>query len=279
MPATPDAPPRSRTRRVLVVATILLVAMLMSAVAVRAGFWQLGRHEARSAAIALFQANSSADPVPLAEAVPAGEVVGDAEWTRVTVEGEFEQGSTTLLRNRPVDRQRAWHLLAWFDTDDGRALLVDGGWVPVPDSGEPDPAWSDLPEGPVTVEVVLRAAEPDDGRRDDGATRITPAQMPEPAADPIDGYGMMQEMCVPDGCVWGLGQRVELPTLSLGPHLAYTWQWFAFALIAPIGGVMLARREWRLSGDDVPEVAAPKAPRAPRPRRSGPSDEEIEDAL
>ena len=58
-----------------------------------------------------FDANASADPIPLAQAVPVGDAVGDAEWTTVTVEGEFEQGSTTLLRNRPVARERAWHLL------------------------------------------------------------------------------------------------------------------------------------------------------------------------
>ena len=260
------------------VVAILVAATLMSAVAVRAGFWQLGRHEARAAAIELFDANASADPIPLGQAVPVGDAVGDAEWTTVTVEGEFEQGSTTLLRNRPVERERAWHLLAWFHTDDGRSLLVDGGWVPVPDGGEPDPAWLTLPEGHVTLELILRQAEPDDGRRDDGATRITPVQMPEPAGEPINGYGMMQSMCLDDGCVWALGQPVPVPTLSLGPHLAYTWQWFAFTFIAPVAGVLVARREWAFD-PDAPAASAPKAPRSPKPRRSGPSDEDIEDAL
>ncbi|WP_062522098.1 SURF1 family protein [Demequina silvatica] len=273
----------SLASRILRVVGIVAVGLAVSAVAVKAGFWQLDRHHTRAAAIALYEANAEADPVPLAEAVPPGSAVGDAEWTRVTVEGEFEQGSTALLRNRPVDRERTWHLLAWFDTADGRSLLVDAGWVPIPDSGEPDGVVPDLAAGDVTLEVVLRAAEEDDGRRDDGATRITPLQMPAPAAEPIDGYGMVQQVCTADGCVDALGSQVPLPTLSLGPHLAYTWQWFAFALIAPVAGVLLARREWAAmsaSGDDaVVPARASSPPKAPRRRRAEPSDEEIEDAL
>ncbi|WP_062291993.1 SURF1 family protein [Demequina phytophila] len=273
----------SLASRILRVVGIVAVGLAVSAVAVKAGFWQLGRHEARAAAIELYEANAEADAVPLAEAVPAGNPVGDAEWTRVTVDGEFEQGSTTLLRNRPVDRERSWHVLAWFDTTDGRSLLVDAGWVPIPDSGEPDGVVPGLPAGDVTLEVVLRAAEEDDGRRDDGATRITPVQMPAPAAEPIDGYGMVQQVCTATRCEDALGAQVPLPTLSLGPHLAYTWQWFAFALIAPVAGVLLARREWAAmtaTGDDAgagPRASSP--PKAARRRRAEPSDEEIEDAL
>ncbi|WP_062388935.1 SURF1 family protein [Demequina iriomotensis] len=272
----------SAASRVLRVVAIVLVALVMSAVAVRAGFWQHGRHVVRADAIALYEANAEASPVPLAAAVPEGEPVGDAEWSRATVEGRFEQGSTTLLRNRPVDRERTWHILAWFDTDDGRSLMVDAGWVPIPDSGDPADVVPELPSGDVTLTVVLRAAEPDDGKRDDGASRITPAQMPEPSAAPIDGYGMVREICDASGCVEALGSPVPLPHLSLGSHLAYTWQWFGFAVIAPIGGVLLARRDWQLTGeagDDAPApTRASSPPKAPRRRRQ-PSDEEIEDAL
>ncbi|WP_062518128.1 SURF1 family protein [Demequina gelatinilytica] len=274
----------SRSTRIARVVAIVLVALVMSAVAVRAGFWQHGRHVQRATAIERYEANTSAEPVPLADAVAPGEAVGDAEWTLVEVEGEFEAGSTTLLRNRPVDRERTWHVLAWFDTDDGRSLMVDAGWVPIPDSGDPADAVPALPEGPVTITAVLRAAEPDDGRRDEGATRITPLQMPDPGAEAIDGYGMVRSICDGESCVAALGSPVPLPSLSLGPHLAYTWQWFGFALIAPIGGALLARRDWQLTGeagDDAPEPArASSPPKAPRRRRErGPSDEEIEDAL
>ena len=38
-------------------------------------------------------------------------------------------------------------------------------------------------------------------------------------------------------------QRLPPPEPSEGPHLAYAFQWFLFAALAPVGYVLLARRE------------------------------------
>jgi len=265
----------SLASRILRVVGVLLLAAAVSAVAVRAGFWQYGRHETRAEAIELYEANAEAEPVTLATALPPGEAVDDDEWTTVTVTGTYDAASLTLLRNRPVDRERVYQQLAWFDTDDGRSLLLSIGYIPVPPEDE-EPATADLPAGEATVTAVLRRSEDDDGRRDAGATRVTPAQMPEPAYDPVDGYAMVRESCAADGCVDAYGEPVPLPTLSLGPHLAYAWQWFAFAAIVPVAGIMLARRDW--SGVTA-APATPKRPRRPRPAHREPTDEEIEDAL
>lgn len=262
----------SRAARIVrVIGAVLLIAAI-SAVAVRAGFWQWGRHEARAEAIALYEANAQAEPVPLAAAVPPGAAVGDAEWTTVSVSGTFDSDSLTLLRNRPIDRERVYQVLVWFDTEDGRSLLLNAGYVPVP-GPEEDLALADLPTGEVEITAVLRVAEPDDGRRDDGATRVTPLQMPPPSLEPIDGYAMVREACFDGTCVDSFGGQVPLPTLSLGPHLAYAWQWFALALFAPAAGIVVARRGSRGDTDDAPRTASRAS------RRSGPTDEEIEDAL
>lgn len=266
----------SRAARIARVVGVLLLAAAVAAVGVRAGFWQLGRHEARADAIAAYEANADLPAASLAEAVgPDDAVAGDEEWRRVRVTGVIDADSLTLLRNRPVDRERAYQLLVWLDTADGESFLLNAGWIPIPAPTE-DLAAPDWPDGEVTITAVLRRAEPDDGRRDEGATRITPVQMPVPSGQPLNGYGVVQEPCGDDGCV-GYGAPVPLPRLSLGPHLAYAWQWFAFALIVPVAGVMLARREWQLTGG-APVERARRVPRPSRRRRS-PSDEEIEDAL
>lgn len=36
--------------------------------------------------------------------------------------------------------------------------------------------------------------------------------------------------------------RLELPVLDEGPHRSYAVQWFSFAAIAAVGGVVLYRR-------------------------------------
>ncbi|WP_062377556.1 SURF1 family protein [Demequina pelophila] len=260
--------PHSPARRALTAAIIVAVGLAVSVVGVRAGAWQYGKHVARSEAIAASDANASLPPASLEEAVGTDLAVdATEEWRAVEVTGRIVGDSLTLLRNRPVDRERVYQLLVWMETDSGRALLLNAGHIPVPGPLEDlaVPAW---PAGDVTVTAVLRQSEPDDGRRDDGATRIAAAQMPAPPAEPIDGYAVVTQACSADGCVDAFGSPVPLPTLSLGPHLAYAWQWWAFALIAPVGGVLLARREWVLSAE---RTSNDESEPAPAPPAAGPA--------
>lgn len=287
----------------------MAIALSVAAVAVMLGFWQYGRHVERADAVADFEAAAHLGPVEVGEVAPRGATTlpSGTQWRTVTATGTVDPDSLTVLRTRPVESTPAWQYLAWLDTDDGRSFLVDLGWIRQPGPTE-DPAVPDLDATqPVTVTAVLREWEPDDGKgAGDSITRITPAQLPEPAGDPVPGYGMLREICDDDGCAeTPVGAPVPLPELSVGPHLSYAWQWWLFAAMAPAGGVLLLRRD-RLVADErtaderiaggrpladgagapLPPPTAVSAPREParasaasRRRRKGPSDEEIEDAL
>ncbi len=267
----------------------MAVALAVSAVAVMLGFWQHGRHVDRADARAAFDAAAQAPVGPLAEVVPPSavdELPPGAEWRTVTATGTFDPESLTVLRSRPVDGTPAWQYLAWLDTDDGRSLEVSLGWIPRP-GPEEDPAVPELdPAETVTVTGVLRSWEPDDGKEPTASsvTRITPAQLPEPTHDPVPGYLMAREVCGSHGCSpAAVGEPVPLPELTLGPHLSYAWQWWLFAAMAPVGGVLLLRRDARLHAEGAgpaPERSTPPPARASAPRRRRElSDEEIEDAL
>ena len=82
-----------------------------------------------------FEAGQAAPAAPLNDVVPdaATSFPDDARWRTATVSGAFDPASLTWLRNRPVDGTPATHALAWFVTDDGRALLVDAGWIEAAD--------------------------------------------------------------------------------------------------------------------------------------------------
>ncbi|MFW2514094.1 SURF1 family protein [Demequina sp. SO4-13] len=310
----------ARRPSVLRIALTMAIALAVSAVAVLLGMWQYGRHVERADAVADFEASAHLDPVPVGEVVPAdatmlaesaaspdGAALPDgAQWRMVTATGTFDAESLTVLRTRPVNSIPAWQYLAWLDTDDGQSFLVDLGWIRQPQSTE-DPAVPALDaDERVTVTAVLREWEPDDGKgAGDSITRITPEQLPEPAGDPIPGYGMLREICGDEGCAeTPVGEPVPLPNLSVGPHLSYAWQWWLFAAMAPVGGVLLLRRDRQVAGahpavgeaapgppahhdtgpDDTghDETGQPEPARASagrRRRRKAPSDEEIEDAL
>jgi cytochrome oxidase assembly protein ShyY1 len=261
-----------RLKRILTVLGIVALSLVVSAVAISLGQWQWHRHQNRSAEIAAFEAGQSAAPAPLAEILPDAAVAlpDEARWRTATVSGRFDVESLTWLRNRPVDGDPASHALAWFVTDAGEALLVDAGWVEAQSSSKPG-----LPADAMMLTVTLRPTEPDDGKRGEGATRITPEQMPPAPAPALPGYGVMAEACQdPCGALPALAVT-PLPTLGLGAHLAYTVQWYMLALAAPIVAIIWSRRELR--GENAAQASV--ATTRPKRRAGVPTDEEIEDAL
>ncbi len=266
--------PSALLGRVLRGAALILAALAISALAVIAGRWQFSRHETRSHTLHAYEAAEGAPPAPLALLDPPGtDALPEAsQWRLASTSGQFEQDSLTVLRNRAVDGVRVSEYLAWFITDDGQALLLMTGYVPL-EAGTAAPA---LPPGRLDLVVQLRVQEPDDGKRGDGATRVVAAQMPDAPGPTLAGFGVLRGDC-DAACEATFGAQVPDPKLSLGPHLAYTFQWYALAVIAPVGAVLLLVR--RRTDDDEP--GAPREePRAGRKRRPrGPSDEEIEDAL
>ena len=272
-------------RRVLGAVALVLAALAISALAVIAGRWQWGRHETRSHALAAFTAAADAAPLPLAslDPGPGATLPAGSEWRLATASGSFVPGSLTVLRNRALDGGRVSEYLAWLALDDGSALLVLTGWQPL-DGGAPP----DLPTGPLDVTVRLRNQEPDDGKRGDGATRIVAAQVPGAAGQGVPGaslagYGVLRGDC-DAACVTSYGQPVPDPELTLGPHLAYTVQWYGLAALAPAGAVLMLARGGSDSDGSRRGATSPrpKQPSRSGPRRGlgrGPTDEEIEDAL
>ncbi|ACQ80576.1 conserved hypothetical protein [Beutenbergia cavernae DSM 12333] len=291
------APDRTASRTL----GMALLVVCVSVACVALGYWQWTRHQDRAAAVAVVERNYDADPVALADVVPPGSLERDGEqldaadaWTPVSVRGEFVPGSDVLLRNRPVDGVAAMHGLALFRTDDAapRLLLVDRGWVP---AGEED---SDralealaLPDGPVELVVRLRPAEPDADRPapEGYVYTATPALVADVtgilAGSDSDGateaafdttliqgtYGALaSQEPAPEHA---LGRLAAADT-DLGSHLSYAFQWWVFALGAPVAALVLARRNRTLAAEDADGRSAV----APDPRRRRTLEEE-EDAL
>lgn len=262
-----------------IVATVFVTLAIM-AVAVIAGQWQFSRYEARAEAQGQYESAAAAPTVALDQVTSPGGQSWEfgVTWRTVTVTGEYAPETLTMLRNRPVDGTAAEHLLAWFVTDEGHAVAVNAGWVAATPAADDAPA--SLPTGPVQVRLVLRDWEEDDGRRDAGATRITPAQLDPAPTEAYPGYGMVRHDCEPgpDCGVPVATHEVPVPRLGIGPHLSYAWQWWVFAALAPVGAVILLRRDAQVHDSDE---APPDAHRPAAPTRPGRqlSDEEIEDAL
>lgn len=261
---------------------LIVGTAVVTAVCTVLGFWQWGRYELKVEQVAQIDQNFDAAPIPLEDYLAGGLTVSENDqWSRVTAEGTFVPGSSVALRNRPVGGTAALHALAILETEtDGGtvAVVVDRGWV-----GSDDPL-PPLPTGEVTVTMRLRPEEgPVDREAPEGqAYTVNVGQVAASAGVTLDdvpalrGYGQDTSPAEPL-------RGYPDPERTLGSHLSYAFQWWFFALAAPVGVAILARREAtedallsRLDPDDRP---APARARTERPARRRGQAEEEEDAL
>lgn len=237
----------------------LVLAALFAVAAYHLGFWQYHRHEAKVERNALLDEHYRADPVPVAGVIAGAGVAPDAEWTRVTVRGSYVEGPL-FVRGRPNDGTVGLEVLwALRPTDGGTDVLVDRGWVAASDRGASVlPEVPPAPTGEVTVVGWARHGEASPGRapapgqianlsvRDASAALGTPL---------LPGYVLLQSEVLPDGSTPARPQALAPPDRSLGPHLAYAYQWW----MATVTGFVLVgfgvRREERLAH---PEKYPPK---------------------
>jgi len=261
---------------------IAVLAVLVAAVCVLLGTWQLSRHEYRAEQIALVAANAEQAPVPITDLLssPSEPLPADDEWRSVAVTGSYV-GTPVALPQRGIEDAAADHALALLAVDlpDGGTwlLAVDRGWYPTDAFIDPGDRL-ELPEGEVSLVVRLRPAEPASDRVaiTGQVFRIAPAQVADAAAPGADLAGSL--------VTGAYGSLVsETPTTANPPtplpipapnyrsNLSYAFQWWTFALMALVGLGVMARRERAALDHDA---GAP----APTPRLRRRSDAEAEDA-
>ncbi len=175
----------------------------------------------------------------------------DYRWVRV--EGRFDAQHEVLLRFRVHAGDAGFDVLTPLLLSDGRALLVNRGWVPyafdTPPITEAAPplgtvtasGWLRSPQrAPTTGLVSLAPRDPAEGALTTpfyaDPQRLAP-QMPYPL---IDATLELHEQSPPQPGAWPL--VAEMPVLDGGPHLGYAIQWFSFATIVLVGYVFLLRR-------------------------------------
>lgn len=242
----------------------LLLALVAAAVCIRLGVWQRDRlHQRRGANTALEDARRL-PPLDVRGAAPQS-LVG----RRVVAHGRYDHAHEMLIRHRTYQEHPGVYvitplLLAGSDT----AILVNRGFLPSPD-GLTVPALDSLIE-PDSQRVSGIAfglvAEANGGEPLERGGRVSWRALDSAALRSRLPYPILNVVLLqsPDSALPNFPRRVEPRPLDDGPHLSYMLQWFAFAVIFAVGGVMVAlgRRvpEW-----SEPTAPAPSATAPPRP--------------
>jgi surfeit locus 1 family protein len=230
--------PGSRSRRVAVV----VIAVVVAATCVNLGLWQLRRLDERRALNAEILDRRSASPLSIED------VAGSAAepYRPATARGAYDIEHEVLVYGRSLDGEAGHHVVTPLLLPDGGAVLVVRGWVPFAMQAAPvRPAAP--PANEVRVEGFLAPDEGDGSVAPDanGVVRVLDVRGIASSL-PYDVFPLPLQLADQTPPQPGsLPIPVPLPALSEGPHLSYAIQWFAFAVVALVGVVILLRRDRR----------------------------------
>ncbi|MGZ5300233.1 MAG: SURF1 family cytochrome oxidase biogenesis protein [Actinomycetota bacterium] len=229
---------------------LLAVALLVTTTCVALGIWQMARLHQKQQLNAAIRAGLSAPTAPIETLLSDGVDANAVRYHRAEATGTYDTAHEFVLYGRTQSSRAGNHMLTPLRLADGRAILVDRGWVPL-DIDEPGAVAVAPPPGDVHVEGVLFSSDGDPpgvlGRAYGGETTLSRVdlariQLQLPYRIVAD-YLLLQRQSPARS--YRFPEPAPLPELSDGPHLGYAVQWFTFAAIAIAGFVVLALRERR----------------------------------
>ena len=220
---------------------------VLAVVFVRLGFWQLDRLEQRQMQNTIGEQRLSAEPAELSALLEetADDDLGSIAYRRALAVGEYDVAEEVLIRSQVELGRAGFHVITPLVFDEGRAVLVNRGWVPM----EMDTPPVDAPPSDDTVEV-------------EGWVHLTedrPSFGPEDPPGEADVFNRVDLTRISDQLPYDVapvylvatGEGSEQLPITVdppdfaneGPHLAYAVQWFGFAAVGVIGFYFLLRRK------------------------------------
>lgn len=226
--------------------TVLVLLVFVGLV--RLGFWQLDRHTQRMAQNTKIMDRLTVAPVELNDIESLDPIQRD--YRNVVVSGVYDDTQQILWRNRSYNGSTGYHVLTPLRLADGRAILVNRGWIAYQDGLGDWQTRYPAPTGEQQVLGVWRISQADFGTLDEAPLEngrrakwfyvdiaAIANQTPYPL---VDGFIEIQ----PDGTTPSTGQPIPTATsdMGMGSHLSYAVQWFGFATILLVGYSVAQKR-------------------------------------
>jgi surfeit locus 1 family protein len=209
------------------VATVASIALFVTA-----GQWQQGRMEQKLALRTQFDAASAVMPA----ALPADGVDWAAwRYRPVVVAGAFDATRQMLIDNRIEEGRAGYHVVTPLLLADGRAVLVDRGWIAAGASRAQLPM-ATPPKGPMTLHGRVNIPTPNYVELTRDAPTGTVWQNLDPArfatATGLDVLPIVLEQTEPIDAADKLVRNWPAPDFGIDRHRIYMVQWYLFAATA-----------------------------------------------
>lgn len=226
-----------------------LVVLAVAVLFVFLGFWQLNRNTQRVAENRVGQSRLQSAPIDLNLLIAEG--VDDPielEYRPTQVRGVFDPSHEVLIRSQVFRGNAGFHVITPLVIDDDHAVMVNRGWVSL--DLDSVPVAAPPPAGQVEVMgwVHLSQDRPPLGPEDPAEGTLTILNRVDIDRIAAQIPYTLARLYVVEISDLGDSLPISLPLPTFddhGPHLAYSIQWFSFALIGLIGYVFLMRRRLR----------------------------------
>lgn len=217
----------------------LLIPLASAGLFVRLGFWQLRRLDERRAFNSILSERLASPPTDVAQ-LPTDTALG--HYRRASATGVLQWDREVVYAGRSRNGSPGVNILTPLRLAGGRLLMVNRGWAYSPDAGSIDlTKWREHDSVRVTGFVETWVGVPRAGAKPADPPKLHSLQRAAIEAavrEPVMPYLLVQTS---DSAYRAdsVPVRLTLPVLDEGPHLNYALQWFGFALIAVVGGVVL----------------------------------------
>ncbi len=226
--------------------TVLLVAACAGLSSL--GVWQLHRAHEKQSRYQAFARNQASPPLVFEDLAFSSSAAGNL-WRRVIVRGHYLD-QHIVLDNRSGQGRPGYEILTPFVSENGTTLLVNRGWIPLPDarSSVPDVL---APADPIAISGYI-GPEPVVGI--ELAASAEQAEIMSPNVFRVQSVKLSGLASLLDRPLWGavlyldpaatgaFSAAWQLPGDGSARNRSYAVQWFAMA------GVLAAIGFWNLYG-------------------------------
>jgi len=249
---------------------LTLAGLVVMVTCVLLSQWQWGRALERAAANEVIA--TSIEAAPLDETLPAGQALDEAErWTLVEATGVYDVEHEVVLRAQTNNGTNGFEIVTPLILEDGTALLVDRGFVATESTGNV-PDFPAAPSGEITLTGRVYEYEEASGGVTEVDGHLESRRLSIDMLAAHFDYDLRSAWVAdiePDEGFTAL----ETPTFKDWQNYSYAAQWALFAVMVPVGWVVLARRERK----DMDEAAAADAGAAPSETDEAAQDEAAQD--